>query len=112
MLGITGLALLLLSLGTLFFITLPLSFAAMSLGKRAREAGQPSAALWIGRAGVIAGVAAAVVLIALVAAGVDFEELRRDIERELDRRRQDDEGGSGVDGVRSAVEGLRAFIGR
>jgi hypothetical protein len=111
-LGITGLALLLLSLGTLFFITLPLSFAAMSLGKRAREAGQPSAALWIGRAGVIAGVAAAVVLIALVAAGVDFEELRRDIERELDRRRQDDEGGSGVDGVRSAVEGLRAFIGR
>src|SRR5687767_2266878 len=28
-LGITGLALLLLSLGTLFFITLPLSFAAM-----------------------------------------------------------------------------------
>src|SRR5687767_13947937 len=37
-LGITGLALLLLSLGTLFFITLPLSFAAMSLGSRARAA--------------------------------------------------------------------------
>ena len=111
-LGITGLALLLLSLGTLFFITLPLSFAAMSLGRRARDAGQASAALWLGRAGVIAGVAAAVVLIALVAAGVDFEELRRDIERELERRRQDDDGGSGTDGVRSAVEGLRAFIGR
>jgi hypothetical protein len=111
-LGITGLALLLLSLGTLFFITLPLSFAAMSLGAKARDAGHSSAALWLGRAGVIAGVAAAVVLIALVAAGVDFEELRRDIERELERRRQDDDSGSKVDGVRSAIEGLRAFIGR
>jgi len=111
-LGITGLALLLLSLGTLFFITLPLSFAAMSLGSKAREAGQSSAALWLGRAGVIAGVAAAVVLIALVAAGVDFEELRRDIERELERRQKDDSGGGEVDGVRSAIEGLRAFIGR
>ena len=95
-LGITGVALLLLSLGTLFFISLPLSFAAMSLGRRARDAGQSSAALWLGRVGVIAGVAAAVVLIALVAAGVDFEELRRDVERELERRRQDDDGGSGT----------------
>ena len=112
-LGITGLALLLLSLGTLFFITLPLSFAAMSLGSKARDGGPASAALWLGRAGVIAGVAAAVVLIALVAAGVDFEELRRDIERELERRQKDDSGGGGeVDGVRSAIEGLRAFIGR
>jgi hypothetical protein len=103
----------------LFFITLPLSFAAMSLGSRARAAvaagraggeGQASAALWLGRAGVIAGVAAGVVLIALVAAGVDFEELRRDIERELERRRQDDDGGGGAEGVRSAVDGLRAVF--
>ena len=61
---------------------------------------------------MIAGVAAAVVLIALVAAGVDFEELRRDIERELERRQKDDSGGGEVDGVRSAIEGLRAFMGR
>jgi hypothetical protein len=120
-LGIGGLTLLLLSLGTLFFVTLPLSFAAWSLANRARAAsqkiggagqGQAAAALWLGRAGVIAGVAAAVVLIALVASGVDFDEIRRDIERELERRRQDDDGGGEVDGVRSAIQGVRAVIGR
>jgi hypothetical protein len=118
-LGIGGLTLLLLSLGTLFFITIPLSFAGWSMGRRARAAsaagdvggeGQASAALWLGRIGVIAGVAAAVVLIALIASGADLEELRRDLERELERRRQDDDGGNKVDGVRSAVEGLRAVL--
>jgi hypothetical protein len=120
-LGIIGLTLLLISFGTLFLITLPMSAAAWVLSTRARAAiadgrastgeRQAVAALWLGRAGVIAGVAAAVVLIALIASGVDFEELRRDLEREMDRRRQDD-GGGDVDGVRTAIEGLRAVLGR
>jgi hypothetical protein len=119
-LGCAGLTLLLLSFGTLFFITLPLSAGAWVLGQRARAAiaegsattgeGQATAALWLGRAGVIAGVAAGVLFIALLVSGFDFEELRRDLERELERQRQDENGGTG--GVRSAVEGLRAVIGR
>jgi len=119
-LGCAGLTLLLFSFGTLFFVTLPLSAAAWVLGRRAREAiadgsattgeGQATAALWLGRAGVIAGVAAAVLLISLVVGGFDFEEFRRDLERELERRRDEENGGTG--GVRSAVEGLRAVIGR
>jgi hypothetical protein len=118
-LGIGGLTLLVLSLGTLFFVTIPLSFAGWSMAKRARAAseaggaggaGQAVAALWLGRVGVIAGVAAAVVLIALIASGADLEELRRDLERELERRRQDDDGGNKVDGVRSVLEGLRAVL--
>ena len=118
-LGIAGLALLLVSFGTLFIITLPLSVAAWALATRARAAiaagrattgqAQVTAALWLGRAGVIAGVAAAVVLIALIASGFDFEELRRDLEREMERQREDGGGGGGV---RTAVEGLRAAIGR
>jgi hypothetical protein len=119
-LGIGGLVLLLLSLGTLFFVTIPLSFAAFSMGNRARAAiaaggggggGQAAAALWLGRIGLIAGVAAAVVLIVLIASGADLEELRRDLERELERRRQEDDGGrGGGEGIRSAVDGLRAVL--
>jgi hypothetical protein len=118
-LGIGGLTLLLLSLGTLFFITIPLSFGAWAMAKRARAAsedeavggeGQAAAALWLGRIGVIAGIAAAVVLIVLIASGADLEDLRRDLERELERRRQEDDGGNKVDGVRSAVDGLRAVL--
>ena len=119
-LGIAGLALLLISFGTLFFVTLPLSVAAWILAVRARAAiaagrattgqGQAAAALWLGRAGVIAGVAAAVVLIALIASGFDFEELRRDLEREMERQRDDGDGGAG--GARALLEGLRAAAGR
>jgi hypothetical protein len=119
-LGCAGLTLLLVSLGTLVIISLPLSVGAWVLGQKARSAiaagessageGQAIAALWLGRAGVIAGVAVAVILIVLVATGFDFEELRRDLERELERQRQEENGGTG--GVRSAVEGLRAVIGR
>jgi hypothetical protein len=120
-LGITGLALLVLSLGSLFVLTLPFSIAAWVLAARARRQiesgattqgdGQATAALWLGRIGVIAGVAALVVFAVLLASGVDFEQLRDDLERELDeqRRRRDDGGGS--DGVRTAVEQLRAAAG-
>jgi hypothetical protein len=120
-LGITGLALLVLSLGTLFMLTLPCSIAAWVLAGRARKridsgttrhgGGQATAALWLGRIGVIAGVAALVVFVALLASGFDFEEFRDDLQRELDRRREGQDGGDGVDGVRTALEHVRATVG-
>jgi hypothetical protein len=116
-LGITGLALLALSLGSLFVVTLPCSIAAWVLGLRARRQiesgattqgdGQATAALWLGRIGVIAGVAAMVVFIALLASGFDFEQFRDDLERELDERRERQDGGGG-NGVRTGLEQLRA----
>jgi hypothetical protein len=116
--GITGLALLVLSLGSLFVVTLPCSVAAWALALRARKQiesgattqgdGQATAALWLGRIGVIAGVAAMVVFIALLASGFDFEQFRDDLERELDERRERRDGGGGGDGVRTSLEQLRA----
>ena len=119
-LGIAGLTLLLVSLGTLFLVALPCSIAAWRLGRRAQDRlergeisagqGQATAALWLGRVGVIAGVAALVAFVALTAAGFDWEQFRDDLQRELDKQQQrQDSGGSGV---RSAIEGLRAVIGR
>ena len=120
-LGITGLALLVLSLGSLFLLTLPLSVASWLLAGRARAQiqsgataqgeGQATAALWLGRIGVIAGVAALVVFIALIASGVDLEQLRDDLERELDEQRERRDDGDGADGVRAALEQLRAAAG-
>jgi hypothetical protein len=72
--------------------------------------GQVTAALWLGRVGVIAGVAALVIFVALVASGFDFEQFRDDLQRELDKQRERNEGGGS--GVRSAIDGLRAVIGR
>ncbi len=111
-LSIGALALLVISLGTLFVLTLPCSIAAWVLAARARGAGpggsgQATAALWIARIGVLAGVAAAIVLIALLASGFDIEQFRDDLERELDERRDRPSGG-----VRATVEGLRAVLGR
>jgi hypothetical protein len=106
-LSITGLALLLASLGTLFLITLPCSIAAWVLALRVPGAERATAALWLARIGVIAGIVAAIVFITLIASGFDFEQFRDDLERELDERR--DRPSSGV---RAALEGLRAVIGR
>jgi hypothetical protein len=116
-LSITALALLLTSLGTLFLLTLPCSAAAWVLAGRARrrlERGestwgdsQTRAAMWLARIGVIAGVVAAVVFIALLASGFDFEQFRDDLQRELDDRRD-----RPSNDVRATVEGLRAVIGR
>jgi hypothetical protein len=106
-LSITGLALLLVSLGTLFLIALPCSMAAWVLAARARGDDRATAALWIARIGVIAGVVAAVVFIALLASGFDFEQFRDDLQRELDDRRD-----RPSNGVRATVEGLRVVIGR
>ena len=99
-LSITALALLLLSLGTLFIVTLPGSIAAWTLALRVRDQERATAALWIARIGVFAGVAAAVVFIALLAGGFDFEQFRDDVERELEERRDRPSGG------------VRAMIGR
>lgn len=117
-LGITGLALLVLSLGSLFLLTLPCSVGAWVLAARARRQiesgatrqgeGQAVAALWLGRIGVIAGVAAFVVFIGLLLSGFDFEQLRDDLDRELDEQRERRDGGGGGDGVRTSVEQLRA----
>ena len=117
-LGITGLALLVLSLGSLFLLTLPLSAASWMLAARARKQiesgataqgeGQATAALWLGRIGVIAGVAALVVFVVLLASGVDFEQLRDDLERELDEQRERRDDGDETNGVRAGVEQLRA----
>jgi hypothetical protein len=87
-LSIAGLALLLVSLGTLFLVTLPCSIAGWVLAARARGEDRATAALWIARIGVIAGVTAAVIFVALLAGGFDFEQFRDDVEREL-RERQD-----------------------
>jgi hypothetical protein len=106
-LSITGLALLLLSLGTLFLITLPCSIAAWVLALRARGEDRATAALWIARIGVIAGVAAAVIFIALLAGGFDFEQFRDDLQRELRERRDRPSGG-----VRASLDGVLAVIGR
>jgi hypothetical protein len=48
---------------------------------------------------VIAGIAAAIVFIALLASGFDFEQFRDDVERELEQRRDRPSGG----GVRAAL---------
>jgi hypothetical protein len=116
-LGTTGLALLLLSLGSLFVLTLPCSVGAWVLALRARReiasgsatrgTGQATAALWLGRIGVIAGVAAMVVFLALLATGFDFEQFRDDLQRELDRQREQQDGG-GSDGVKAGIGHLRA----
>jgi hypothetical protein len=121
-LGITGVALLVLSLGTLFPITLPLSAIAWVLARKAlREIesgataqgeGQATAALWLARIGVIAGVAAFVIFIVLIAAGFDFEQFRDDLERELEEQRRERDGGGDADRVRTAVEQLRALLAR
>jgi hypothetical protein len=112
--GIAGLGLLLLSLGSFFLVTLPLSGTAWVLGSRARRRAaegasseaQATAALWLGRIGVAIGLLAMIVFIVLVAAGFDFEQLRDDLERELERQRRESE----TEGVRTAVEGLRATV--
>ena len=116
-LSITGLALLVTSLGTLFIVTLPCSAAGWALSRRARDRiargesswgeSQATVAMWLARIGMIAGVAAAVVFVALLASGFDFERFRDDLQRELDERRDRPSGG-----VRSSLDGLRAFIGR
>ncbi|MGH2948828.1 MAG: hypothetical protein ACRDPC_21665, partial [Solirubrobacteraceae bacterium] len=91
-LGITGLVLLLLSLGILFIFTLPCSIAAwicaaqararIAVGETTAGRGQAQAGYILGIIGVALGVMAMVGWIAAIASGLDLEELRRDLERQ------------------------------
>jgi len=98
-LGIAGVALLLLSLGLGFIVTLPCSIAAWICGAQARtridlgEAqggrGAAQAGYVLGVIGVVLGVAAAIGWIAAFASGLDLDQLQRDLERwrdDLERR--------------------------
>jgi len=67
--------------------------------RQREDGGRATAALWIARIGVFAGLAAAVVFIALLASGFDFEQFRDDLQRELQERR--DQPGGGGSGVRA-----------
>jgi hypothetical protein len=114
-LGITGLTLLLLSVGTLFVLTIPCSIAAWLLSARARiriatgqEEGGAGQAKWgyvLGVAGVVLGVVAMVTWIILIGSGFSVEEFRDNLEEELERRRNRDT-------VDATLVHLRAWIGR
>jgi hypothetical protein len=90
LLGVAGIALLVISLGSLFVVSIPCSLAAWRLGDRARaralEAGSESGAaqartaVRLGIAGAALGALALVAFVVLVAAGVDFEQLRQDLQ--------------------------------
>jgi hypothetical protein len=105
--GSLSLALLVLSLGIWFPLTIPLSIAALVLARAARRrldagvAGTGSGAAKAGRViaitGIVLGIVAGAVWVILFAAGFSLEELRDDLERELERRRN----GGGADGVDS-----------
>jgi hypothetical protein len=110
-LAIAGLGLLLVTFGLAFIIALPCSIAAWICGAQARtrinlgesDSGraQAQAAYILGVIGVVLGVIAAIGWIAAVAAGVDLEQLRRDIERQ-----------SNPDARKAAIGAVRALLAR
>jgi len=97
-LGITGLTGLVLSLGTLFLFTLPCSIAAWVLGARARGRvrrgetargeGQAVAGLWIGRIGVVAGVAFMLAWVVLALLGYTVTDLSDDLREWTEEQRR------------------------
>ena len=89
--AIASLALLVLSLGLSFALSLPLAGAAWICAARARpdvQPGQRRAGLILAIAAVALSVLAAVVWIALVAAGVSVQDLQDNLQRELERQRR------------------------
>jgi hypothetical protein len=96
-LGILGLAVLVITLGLGTLISLPLSIAAWICAHRARGrikrgetttgAGNARAGRILAVIGVALGVAALIVWSALEAAGYSIDDLRESIERELERQR-------------------------
>jgi hypothetical protein len=111
-LGIAGIALLVLSLGLSFIFSIPLTGAAwvcahqartrLRLGREVSGAGQVKAGLILGIGGTVLGIAAMIVWIVLIAQGLSIEEFREDLERELERQRARDS--------RAALESIRAAI--
>jgi hypothetical protein len=96
-LGIMGVAVLLITLGLGTLISLPLSIAAWICAHRARgriKRGETTTGIGAARAGrilafvgVALGVAALIVWSALESAGYTIDDLRESIERELERQR-------------------------
>jgi hypothetical protein len=91
-LGIASLVLLLLSLGTSFLFSVPMSGAAWAIGARAKQRdpgpGPARTAAVIGMVGVGLGLASAVVWIILLSAGFSLEDLRDYLERKLEEQRR------------------------
>jgi hypothetical protein len=97
-LGVLGIALLLLSIGTWFPISLLCSGSAWGCGLRARNRadadpaggarGPAHAAVVIGMVGVGLAAAAAVVWIVLISAGVSIDDLRDWLDRQLQEERR------------------------
>jgi hypothetical protein len=91
-LGVLSVGLLLMSLGTSFLFSMPMSGAAWAFGARARqrspEAGPAQAAVVIGMVGVGIAVAAAVIWIILFSAGFSLDDLRDWLERKLEEQRR------------------------
>lgn len=117
-LSISSLALLVLSIGVSFTISLPASAGAWFCAIRAKRAlrdgrahsgeGQAKAGLVLAMVGVALSVAAMIVWIALIASGFSVDELRENLEQELERQRQRQRG-SGDPVVR--LNELRAAVG-
>jgi hypothetical protein len=90
-LGIIGMLLVVFTAGAGFLFSIPTSIAAwitgvqgrrrVSSGQSATGDGLAHAGLILGIVGVILGVIGMIVWVALIAAGLDLEELRRDLER-------------------------------
>jgi hypothetical protein len=90
-LGILGLVLVVFTAGAGFAFSLPASIGAWIAGVQGRKrvaAGQTTtgeglahAGVILGIAGVVLGVVGMIVWVALIASGLDLEELRRDLER-------------------------------
>ena len=89
-LGAIGVVLVLFTAGAGFLFSLPVSIAAWIVGAHGRKRvargetttgdGLAHAGVILGIVGVVLGVVGMVVWIALIASGLDIEELRRDLE--------------------------------
>jgi hypothetical protein len=89
--AISSLGLLVLSLGLSFALSLPLAGAGWICAAKARPDVQPrqrKAGLVLAIAAVALSVLAAVVWIALIAAGFSVQELQDNLQRELERQRR------------------------
>jgi hypothetical protein len=89
--AISSLALLVLSLGLSFALSLPLAGAGWICAAKARpdvQPGQRKAGLVLAIAAVALSVLAAIVWVALVAAGFSVQDLQDNLQRELERQRR------------------------
>jgi hypothetical protein len=89
--AISSIALLVLSLGLSFAFSLPLGITGWLCAIRARvdvQGGQRKAGLVLAIAAVALSALAAVVWVALIAAGFSVEDLQRSLENEVERQRR------------------------